>query len=177
MLMNKPSSEAEDRELSPVPAAIPPPIRLVHAFKEAAEASKPEADPSQEALSLEVLLIAGDASFAALSRLEDLYHQIIYGGECQGDSVDQSVIEAGYDLWLDAADLLVERMKKLESFCYESESFAAFWKAQAKARFYLDEARDRRRLERQALRNDQLVRLAAKLKTREMADSERGAGG
>jgi hypothetical protein len=159
--MTHPSAEAKDTNSLPLPA----PIRLVHAFREASESSKPGDDPSQEALAIEILLIAGDASFVTLSRLDDLTYQVLYGGECQGDSVDRNVVEEGYEAWLDAADFLVERMRKLESMAYESETFAKFWKARA-------EAVDRRRLDRQALRNDQLARLAGKLKTLQCASSD-----
>jgi hypothetical protein len=79
--------------------------------------------------------------------------------------VDRVVIEEGYEAWLDAAELLLDRINALELMAYESESFASFRMAQEKARSFLNEARERRRLERQALGSEQLAQLAGRFKS------------
>ena len=181
LMLMKPKPKPKDKKQSPGSAALLPPIRLVHAFKEASKSSKPEADPSDEALAVEMLLIVSSASFAALSRLDDLAYQVIYGGENSGGSVDRRIVEEGYDTWLDAADSLVERLRKLENFGYESESIKAFWTAHVEALSFRNEIRERKQLERQAARSDQLASLAARLEVREKArlahDIDRGAVG
>ena len=87
------TAKSEDQIPSPDLKTLPPPIRLVQAFKESADLSKPEADSSDEALALEVLVIAGLASFVALSRLEDFYHQVIYSDGGSVRLVDRRVVE------------------------------------------------------------------------------------
>ncbi len=170
--MKKPSSIPEAVISTTTPL---PPIRLVHAFREAVEASKPEDDSSEEALALERLMIAGDASFTALSRLHDFLFQVAYSREGAVSAIDPWIVEESYEVWLDAADSLIDRVLKQEETCYESAAFATYRKERAQALEFLDESRERRRLGRQALRTDQLAALASKLKTLQEDHGDRGA--
>ncbi len=174
--MKELTAGSDELARSPGVANLLPPIRLVHAFKESAEASKPQPDASDEALALEVLLIAAHSAFAALSGLEDLFHKATYADSSSVRLVDPGVVEDGYHVWLDATDSLLERLSVLENHAYQSESFARFWDSHAMARSFLSDAQERRRLEREAPRNDRLARLAEKFKTSQTEDSARETG-
>jgi hypothetical protein len=154
-------------------SAVPAPVWLVLAFREAAEASMPRAEPSEEALEVELLVIAAEAAFRSLSTFEDFVLGLERGGD-PDFRLEPYVIEEGYHSWLLAADALAERVENLQRHAYESKSFERFLKAREAALDFVKQATLRRRIERRALRRDELAALASRLKPTEVS---RTAGG
>ena len=152
---------------APPARAIPPAIRLVLAFKEATESSRPARDPAEEAFEVESLLIAADASFAALSRFADLWHAEIYGESPSQGAGEEQVVLDGYDDWVDAAVLVLDRLAVLAKSGYESAWEGRFEKQFQRARREQGDALRRHQSERGALRAEQLSALAARLSPRQ----------
>ncbi len=146
--------------------AVPAPIRLVNAFRDAVEASLPEADLSEEALSVEVLVIAGLASFDALTRLDEMLQAIRREGESISP-FDCREIELANETWLETAATLRGRMDHLEKTYYESESFASFSTALRRSSEIVSELRGRELAEHRALRTGDLTALATNLQPRQ----------
>ena len=69
----------------------------------------------------------------------------------------------GYDTWLDAAHPLWERVVVLTQAKYESRATTMFDRDYHEARRIWNEARERLRIEREALGGEQLRKLAEKL--------------
>jgi hypothetical protein len=172
--MDKMESLSNGPSLTTTAPAVPAPIRLVQAFRDAVEASRPEVDLSEEALSVEALVIAGLASFDALTRLDELFRAIRREGESI-NPFDCREVEFANETWLETAAALRGRMDHLEKTCYESESFAAFSTALRKSSEIASESRVRELEGHQALRTVELAALAARLKPRQnVYDEEEG---
>jgi hypothetical protein len=145
---------------------VPPAIRLVLAFKDAAEAAREVGPPQAEVCTVEGLLIAADAAFTALARFADLWHDCAYSDPpWAGPGEEQAVLD-GYEVWLDAADPIRDRLNRLTETGYESEWAGRFQAHYRLAQAFWDDALARRHLERDALRADQLVELATRLAAR-----------
>ena len=169
----RPQSKGADsiRGAKPTPA----PIRLVEAFRDAVKASKPEWEPSREALAAEMLLIAGVASFEALNRLDDLSRAI----EREGGSashLERWEVEIANQSWYEAATTLRYRLDGLRHNGWESETFEALSGSIKKSYELNEEADERHRLEREALRAGDLAALAARLGPRQDVYDVEGEG-
>ena len=175
--MNKPSVHPQEATPTTVPEKFPAPIRLVHSFRDAVRESVPEAKISEEAMEIESLIIAGNASFEAL----DHFDQLLLGIAREGKPVnahDRWIVVLASEVWLDAAESLRDRLAKLMREGYESGSSSAFSNAMIKAQATYSEGWARKALERQALRSNQLAALAAKLTPRqEIYDEAEGLDG
>jgi hypothetical protein len=173
-LMNNPTVSSENTASTATPSSVPAPIRLVHAFRDAVRASMTESDLSEEAAELEALVIAGNASFEALTRFDDFLREIASEGGNSGP-FDRWAVVLASETWLDAAESLRGRLSNLEREGYESDSFTAFSNAKGKAFATYSEGWARKGLERQALHTGDLAALAAKLKPRQdVYDEEEG---
>lgn len=150
----------------PASGAVPPPIRLVHAFAEAVDASPPSRDVADEAYLVESLLIAATCSFDALSRFASLWHSAAFGDAPSAEDDEQAVAE-GYDAWLEGAQPLFERLHRLERASYETSLFTRFESDYGAARSAQRDVRHRRDVEKTALSSKQLAALVAKLKSRD----------
>lgn len=167
-------SEPMVERTAPERMSTPPAIRLVHAFKEAVESSQPAGNPSDEAFAVESLLIAANASFAALSRFADLWHDGTYGELPSDEAGEEQTIRDGCEAWIDAADTLFMRLCFLKRTGYESKGAEQFAADHDKARDIRMDALSRREIERKALRADQLADLAARLEPRQASYDDEG---
>jgi hypothetical protein len=150
-------------------AGSPPPIRLVLAFRDAVDASPPRPELGGEAALVESLMIAAVSSLEALMRFRDLWFAAAYGDLGQPLPCDERVVFDGYDSWLDGAQPLMERLRRLEDADYDSPSAAAFRARYQQARASWNDAHNRRNLEQHALKANDLAELASRLGPRQEA--------
>jgi hypothetical protein len=146
----------------------PPAIRLVEAFVEAIDAAGAGRTLNDEAFFVEGLLIAAEASHDALVRFAGLWFEVSYGDEPSDEASDEEVVLGGYQSWLDAARNLRDRLASLKAKGYESHAADRLDTSIRGAEGVLDDARSRRQLERDALTNEQLADLAAKIEARRL---------
>jgi hypothetical protein len=149
-----------------------PVMWLVQAYKEAVDSTPPDPE-GKEALATEGLLIAALATSEALAKYSDLWHAATYG-DPPTDAGDEGMLLRAYEVWLDASEPLRERLRLLEESGYESDAARRFKACYLEARAVLDDARDRRELDRTALRVDQLTQLASKLSPAPASDESTG---
>ncbi len=150
-------------ETTGTPGQIPPAIRLVAAFKDSVQASRALSDPAEEALDVENLIIAADASFEALGRYADLVHALRCGDLGPEANQDDSSVEGGYDNWYDAASVLLDRVRWLWRIEYECRGDKTLAGHHRSARDVMDEFQLRREADKGALSTGRLSALALKL--------------
>jgi hypothetical protein len=175
--MPKPESEQTNRADGSASSAVPPSIRLVHAFRDAVEAAPPREDRADEVFVVKGLLIAANASFSALSHYADLWHEGTYGKMPSAEAGEEQVVLEGYEAWLDGADPLLDRLLDLpvtqgSPLDAGKERLLANHMA---ARAAWDDARERRRVEQQALRTDRLIELTGRLEPRQASYDDEGS--
>jgi hypothetical protein len=154
--MSQPPQILTDARSDSVPHVAPPAIRLVRAFKDATDATRGQSHPEDEVFEVESLLIAAACSFDALSRFHELWHQAVHGDTpAQLPGPEQTILD-GYETWLDAADAIRERVHALKASGFESPQVGTFESCCGNARGIRDDARDRRAIDREAIRADRL---------------------
>ena len=174
--MNNPTVRSTGTPSTALSSSVPAPIRLILAFRDAVKESIPESDLSEEALSVESLIIAGNAAFEALTRLDRFLNECVRGSKLS-DAPDRRAVVVAYETWLDATEPLRQRMLSLMRESYESDSFTAFFGSMHLALANFSETWAREDLNRQALRTVELAALAAKLTPRQDVYDEEGAAG
>jgi hypothetical protein len=172
--MSESASKRTDQAGTPESLAVPAAIRLVHAFRDAVEASKRRQSRADEVFVVKDLLVAAGASFTAVSGYADLWHAGTYGKTPSAEAGDEQTVVDGYEAWLDGADPLLERLVRLpvKAGSPLAETVERFMANHRAARDVLNDARDRRILEGGTLRTDQLIELAGRLKPRQASYDE-----
>jgi len=160
--MSDPPVELKDSSEASTTPGMPAGLRLVAAFAEAVERSPRDDRPAVEATAIEDLLIAAEASYTALERLEELQRRDRDGPD-SGAVNGEGIVLDGFVAWFEVARSLRDRIDQLKATeatsAYESgaaDRLAAILAAD-------DERRDMLRLERVALNGGQLADLAARL--------------